>query len=61
MDNIIELGKSPQNPSWITIGAFDSIHRGHQALLNRLVAGAHQQGCSAVAITFDPLPGAYLN
>lgn len=27
--------------SWLTIGSFDGVHLGHQALLNELITGAH--------------------
>jgi riboflavin kinase/FMN adenylyltransferase len=45
---------------WLTIGIFDGVHRGHQQVLNRLVAGAHAAGCLAVVLTFDPHPAIVL-
>ena len=42
-----------------TIGGFDGVHRGHQAVLARAVAWARRLGGQAVALTFDPLPKAY--
>lgn len=42
--------------SWLTVGVFDGVHRGHQQILNRLVAGAHENGLPAVVLTFDPHP-----
>lgn len=42
--------------SGLTIGAFDGVHRGHQALISRMAASAHAQGWQAVVLTFDPLP-----
>ena len=48
-------------PSAVTIGNFDGVHRGHQAVLARLVATAHDRGLAAVAITFDPHPLAVLH
>lgn len=42
--------------SWLTIGVFDGVHRGHQVILNRLVAGAHAAGLPAVVVTFFPHP-----
>lgn len=40
----------------LTIGAFDGVHRGHQALVERTVARAAQLSVPSVAYTFDPPP-----
>jgi len=40
----------------LSIGNFDGVHRGHQAMLRRLVTGARQAGVPAVALTFEPHP-----
>lgn len=45
-----------ERPSVVTIGVFDGIHRGHQALIRQLVSDAHAAGRLAVAITFFPHP-----
>ena len=45
--------------SWVTIGAFDGVHSGHQVLFKKLVEGAKQAKCPSVAITFDPLPALF--
>jgi riboflavin kinase/FMN adenylyltransferase len=45
-----------ERPSVVTIGVFDGIHRGHQALIRELVSEAHAAGRLAVAITFFPHP-----
>ena len=39
-----------------TIGIFDGVHRGHIALLDRLVRCANEQKGEAVVITFSPHP-----
>ncbi len=44
--------------SWLTVGVFDGVHRGHQQIINKLVAGAHADGLPAVVLTFDPHPAA---
>jgi riboflavin kinase/FMN adenylyltransferase len=44
------------NNSWLTVGVFDGVHRGHQQVIQRLVNGAHANGVPAVVLTFDPHP-----
>jgi riboflavin kinase/FMN adenylyltransferase len=40
----------------ITVGTFDGIHRGHQAVLTEIVARARAADRAAVLVTFDPHP-----
>lgn len=40
----------------VTIGNFDGVHLGHQALIQRLVMKAREVACPAVVVTFDPHP-----
>jgi riboflavin kinase/FMN adenylyltransferase len=40
----------------VTIGVFDGVHRGHQALIGRAVELARQRGLPTVVLTFDPHP-----
>lgn len=42
--------------SIVTIGAFDGVHRGHQALIGRAVQQARAAGLPSVVWTFDPPP-----
>ena len=42
--------------SVVCIGAFDGLHRGHQALVGHAVARARKLGIPAVALSFEPLP-----
>jgi len=42
--------------SWVTVGVFDGVHRGHQQVLRKLTAGARENGVPAVVLTFDPHP-----
>ena len=44
----------------VTVGNFDGVHRGHQALAAETVARAHAAGGDAVALTFDPHPARVL-
>src|ERR1700687_5527267 len=47
-------------PSALTIGAFDGVHRGHQALIGQMVGEAHTTGRAAVVLTFFPHPSVVL-
>jgi riboflavin kinase/FMN adenylyltransferase len=40
----------------VTIGVFDGVHRGHQALIRRTVELAAERGVPGVVLTFDPHP-----
>jgi riboflavin kinase/FMN adenylyltransferase len=42
--------------SVVTVGSFDGVHRGHLALLERLVARARENGGQSVVVTFSPHP-----
>jgi riboflavin kinase/FMN adenylyltransferase len=48
-------------PQVVTIGKFDGIHLGHQALLKTARETADELGIEAVAVTFDRHPDALLN
>lgn len=47
-------------PTVATLGNFDGVHRGHRAVLSRVVERAHELGTPAVAVTFEPHPIAVL-
>src|SRR5260370_2235001 len=40
----------------LTVGNFDGIHRGHQAMLQRLIACARERGLTSCVLTFEPHP-----
>lgn len=42
-----------------TIGSFDGVHRGHQAILQQVTALARAKGLPAIAIVFEPQPQEY--
>ena len=46
-------------PSALTIGNFDGVHRGHQAILRRVCAQAQAQGLEPSVMTFAPHPRAF--
>ncbi len=51
--------EKPLEPAWITIGNFDGVHLGHQALIAELITHARQDKVLAVALTFWPHPRVY--
>ena len=60
MLHVRSLDDIPLAKSWLTIGVFDGVHRGHQEILQHLTAGAHANGASAVVLNFHPHPGVIL-
>lgn len=47
-------------PVALTVGNFDGIHRGHQTMLQRLLAGARKRGLTSCVLTFEPHPREFL-
>lgn len=45
----------------LTIGSFDGVHRGHQAMLTQVKARADALGVQAQAMTFEPQPYEYFS
>ncbi|HVE88863.1 MAG TPA: bifunctional riboflavin kinase/FAD synthetase [Burkholderiaceae bacterium] len=43
-------------PCALTVGNFDGVHRGHQALLTRVVASARERNLTPAVMTFEPHP-----
>jgi riboflavin kinase/FMN adenylyltransferase len=48
-------------PTAVTIGKFDGIHLGHQALIAELISAASEHSLKTVLVTFDRHPDALLN
>jgi riboflavin kinase / FMN adenylyltransferase len=46
--------------SWLTIGSFDGVHRGHQEIIHQMAVDAHAHGSPAVVISFYPHPAKVL-
>ena len=56
-----ELALAAQNKnSWLTIGVFDGVHRGHQHLFGQLIAAAAASGSRAGVVTFRNHPASVL-
>ena len=55
------LSEQQLSRSVITIGNFDGVHRGHRALLRRVIARARELGAMSVVYTFQPHPLKVLN
>lgn len=61
METLLGLAELDRaRPRVVTIGVFDGLHRGHQAVLERLVREARESGAASTAVTFDPHPDAVL-
>jgi riboflavin kinase/FMN adenylyltransferase len=54
-------GARELGPTAVTIGKFDGIHRGHQALIAELRASGAKHDLNTVLVTFDRHPDALLN
>jgi riboflavin kinase/FMN adenylyltransferase len=59
-DYAIAPGTAYGSASCLTIGNFDGVHRGHQALIRKTVSKARALGVPAVVFTFEPHPLAVL-
>ena len=60
MTQVKSLNELSLQNSWLAIGVFDGVHRGHQHMLNLLTTGAHAESAPAVVLTFDPHPAVVL-
>lgn len=48
------------NQSWLTVGVFDGVHRGHEQIVQALTRSAHAASAPAVVVTFWPHPATVL-
>jgi riboflavin kinase/FMN adenylyltransferase len=55
---LVTRGLAPRGlrPAAVTIGNFDGVHRGHQAMLARVIEVARSRGLAASVLTFEPHP-----
>lgn len=61
MQIVREIPDSATSPLALTIGNFDGVHLGHQAMLERLRHEAISRGLVACAMTFEPHPREYFS
>ncbi len=58
--SIIRVNKlaevNDRQPTFVAIGSFDGVHRGHQLLLQSMVSAARKQGARTAVLTFFPHP-----
>jgi len=52
--------REPHRGSVVTVGTFDGLHLGHQALISRLKNHAERIGRPATLLTFEPTPREFL-
>ena len=55
IENLDQIN-SPFKNAVITIGNFDGVHKGHQALLHQVMEKADEINGTSIAITFEPHP-----
>ena len=53
-DSLEEVGE--RRATFLAIGVFDGVHRGHQELLSTMVAAARSQGARPAVLSFFPHP-----
>ena len=51
----------PVKNAIVTIGTFDGVHLGHQAIFKKMIADAKEIGGETVVVTFYPHPRLVLN
>lgn len=54
-----DLARAVAGGCALTLGNFDGVHRGHQAMLALLVSEARHRGLPACVVTFEPHPRDY--
>ncbi|MBX3036057.1 MAG: bifunctional riboflavin kinase/FAD synthetase [Anaerolineales bacterium] len=60
MKHYYSLEEANLQDSYLTIGVFDGVHRGHRQIITKLVNDSHAKNSPAVVLTFDPHPASVL-
>lgn len=60
MQHLRSLQDLSLQKTWLTIGIFDGVHRGHQKIIRALVEGAKRAKASALVVSFYPRPAIVL-
>lgn len=60
MNHFHSIEESQLQNSYLAIGVFDGVHRGHRQIIDKLVQDAHKNDSPAVILTFDPHPASVL-
>jgi riboflavin kinase/FMN adenylyltransferase len=55
----ISSSRAARRPRAVTIGVFDGVHRGHQALIERCTSLARADGITSTVVAFEPHPRAF--
>jgi riboflavin kinase / FMN adenylyltransferase len=61
MQRYFGLPEARLGPTALAVGSFDGVHRGHRAVLDRLLATARARDLTPAWITFDPHPRCVLD
>jgi riboflavin kinase/FMN adenylyltransferase len=59
--DFFDLDPLPIENTCVTIGNFDGVHKGHQAIIHEMVAQGHKTSQAVVVVTFFPNPADYFN
>ncbi len=60
MQHYSTIEEASPSPVWLTIGVFDGVHLGHQAILRRMVEGSQSDSATSLVVTFHPHPAVVL-
>lgn len=61
MQHLRDINAVQLDASALTIGSFDGVHLGHQALIEHLVSAANEKRIPSVVLTFYPHPSVVLH